>query len=454
MNFDLNALQTFLNVNLGDNDAIANLGKDNAIRQKGSYYGPLGALFRKGTTQTANNEVRAALLRSLGNAFNLSGMSEKDGKVYFSKGFMDKLEKLIGPDFKRGDFGVGDDGTVSSGKPLTQRRIDAIVSKALTAGGELDVRGYEKKLAAIQKEVRGMGQKAVEFYEDVGRALNFYKNEIDRVIAKTPGYDPKEAYLFDDDEVESSPFMTFDYEKKRNVPLRSGSQVRDHLASATIANNPLKMYIHLENAFPTLNTEIKGPEDFEKLQNYMKRTVRNFIQLSIDCFQAAKGDKDAMREFTKLLEYHDPCLDGRTDELGEFAMKHLPKLDMVAGNDGPAQLLPADEVAEDGTEIRIPPDRTPSHTENTKLDDCLYQEIYAFKDAVPNAKGWSDIAGVIKKRLVGQTRPIAVLNEMTGAPEPLMKDGVQVVRPVTAEDIDRIGPTCCQITCAFDKIEV
>ena len=48
----------------------------------------------------------------------------------FSKAFMDRLEKLLGPAFKREDFGVGADGTVSSGKPvvraITETDIDAI----------------------------------------------------------------------------------------------------------------------------------------------------------------------------------------------------------------------------------------------------------------------------------------------------------------------------------------
>lgn len=42
---------------------------------------------------------------------------------------MDKLEKLLGKELKRGDFGIGSDGTVTSGKPLTARRIRAIINK-------------------------------------------------------------------------------------------------------------------------------------------------------------------------------------------------------------------------------------------------------------------------------------------------------------------------------------
>ena len=51
--------------------------------------------------------------------------------------------------------------------------------------------------------------------------------------------------------------------------------------------------------------------------------------------------------------------------------------------------------------------------------------------------------------MVGLTRPIATLNN--GVPEPLLENGKPVIRPVTAEDIDRLGPACCEITFAFNE---
>ena len=35
--------------------------------------------------------------------------------------------------------------------------------------------------------------------------------------------------------------------------------------------------------------------------------------------------------------------------------------------------------------------------------------------------------------------------------KPLMKDGVQVVRAITAEDVDKVGPVCAQILGIFDE---
>ncbi len=48
--------------------------------------------------------------------------------------FMTRLEQMIGVDvFKRGDFGVaGANGEVTSSKPLTERRISAILERVET----------------------------------------------------------------------------------------------------------------------------------------------------------------------------------------------------------------------------------------------------------------------------------------------------------------------------------
>ena len=144
MSFNLSALDTFRNVNLGGADAIANLGEGDKIVKKNDYHGAIGAMFRGRKTEAANNAVRTELLCSLGNAFGLEGVGRNDkGVVTFSKDFMDKLAKLLGPDFKREDFKIAADGTVSSGKPLTQRRLSAIVRQAtLAARGEVDAAIY------------------------------------------------------------------------------------------------------------------------------------------------------------------------------------------------------------------------------------------------------------------------------------------------------------------------
>ena len=135
MSFNISALNTFRNVNLGGDNAIANLNGEGGIKKNKELGNFIGRMFRLPTTKANNNAVRAELLRSLGQAFGLGGVSERDGKLHFSADFMARLESILGRDvLKTGDFEIGADGSVTSGKPLTQRRITAIVNKAVQEG--------------------------------------------------------------------------------------------------------------------------------------------------------------------------------------------------------------------------------------------------------------------------------------------------------------------------------
>ncbi len=130
--FNPNALSAFSNVNFGRDDAIANLGDGNGLVHNGDRGFGIFAKIRFSSTKANNNAVRTELLRALGQAFNLQGVGEQGGRTTFSQEFMNKLEEILGPDFKRGDFGIDANGEVKSGKPLTQRRIQAVYNAART----------------------------------------------------------------------------------------------------------------------------------------------------------------------------------------------------------------------------------------------------------------------------------------------------------------------------------
>ena len=131
--FNPQALSAFSNVNFGNEDAIANLGKGDRLVQKDELGTFLLKPFRLPSTRNRNNAVRTELLKALGQAFGLDGYKVDGGKTTFTAEFMDELEKLLGPDFRRDDFGIKG-GEVKSGKPLTQRRITAIVNAARAKG--------------------------------------------------------------------------------------------------------------------------------------------------------------------------------------------------------------------------------------------------------------------------------------------------------------------------------
>ena len=157
--FNPDALSMFSNVNFGQDDAIANLngGKDGLV-QNGTRGLGVFAKMRFKSTKANNNAVRTELLKALGQAFGIDGVTTvKGGKTKFSDGFMRRLEEILGPEaFKRGDFGIKN-GVVDSGKPLTQRRITAIVNAARAkgeeavdeAGDDLEIKGQDRNIGTV-----------------------------------------------------------------------------------------------------------------------------------------------------------------------------------------------------------------------------------------------------------------------------------------------------------------
>ncbi len=129
----LNAFRDLANRNASNNvDENTILQKDGDGFKSGGVWSKANIFrsIRLSSTKEANNEIRAALLESLGRAFNLEGMGQRDGKCTFSPAFMRALTDKLGAEiFKDGDFGMKDD-CVCSGQPLTQRRIAAIIQQA------------------------------------------------------------------------------------------------------------------------------------------------------------------------------------------------------------------------------------------------------------------------------------------------------------------------------------
>ena len=141
--------------------------------------------FRSGETEKRNNAVRTELLKALGQAFNLQGVGEHGGKTTFSDEFMRRLSDILGPAFKRGDFGI-EDGVVASGKPLAQRRIKAICNAALAkAEMPYDGKAYSAKIDSIMGRFSGkrMAPVAVlkvrEYALTIRKTIEFLENGMD-----------------------------------------------------------------------------------------------------------------------------------------------------------------------------------------------------------------------------------------------------------------------------------
>ena len=189
--FNPQALNAFAKFNVGNNNAIANLGEGGNLVQKDA----LGFMrFRLPSTKERNNAARTELLKALGNAFSIDGVTERDGKTRFSAQFMNRLEEILGPEvFKREDFGL-EGGEVASGKPLTQRRITAIV-KAACAKSEsgYDATAYSAKADAIADAFKGRDPNALStrtaqrYVDAMKRTIDWLENDLEGFDAAVPG---------------------------------------------------------------------------------------------------------------------------------------------------------------------------------------------------------------------------------------------------------------------------
>ena len=428
MSFNLSALDTFRTANLGGADAIANLGEGDKIVKKNDYHGAIGAMFRGRKTEAANNAVRTELLRALGNAFGLEGVGRNDkGVVTFSKDFMDKLAKLLGPEFKRDDFGVGADGTVKSGKPLTQRRITSIVRQAtLAARGEFDAAIYRAKLGSIGEALAKMPpntkyvDSAKAYFAYAGKCLDFLENDFEGLIQENPDWSEHRA--------KTDP----DYDVPRFCFVRPGQYEGEPCANRNLFVNyiaydsSIKPVLHYE--LYDLPKELKTPEDVKTLKDYVRNTIRMFIQTSTDLFLDAQKAGKLPELMYKIDDKPGACMDDKASLPGKWR-KDLG-------------LMGADDLSGVAT-----------HDKNQPLNQCIANVISAIVKANPDNVGeWKDVADQVKKDLVGVIRPIDVPEIVTSRSKdgeelvqhkfrPLIGEtGKPVVRAITEADIDAIGP--------------
>ena len=114
------AYEAFSKTAFSSNDAIAKLGAEGSVGESGRLGSVFSRIGRSTAEKMDHNAVRTALLKSLGQAFGIAGMSTtEDGKTTFSPEFVASLEKLLGKGVLRtGDFKIAADGTVSSGKDI------------------------------------------------------------------------------------------------------------------------------------------------------------------------------------------------------------------------------------------------------------------------------------------------------------------------------------------------
>ena len=431
MSMEINTthLAMFRDVKLGSENAIANVGTDGKSVVQNKELGSLfSRLFRSKTEESLNNAARTALLKSLGQAFGLSGMTESGGTTKFSADFMKKLEGILGRDvLKTGDFKISSDGTVSSGKPLTKRRIDAIINKAvLVSPGAYNYADYKAKLDYVRTRLdampatmdKGDVEGAKQKFNLAEKMMNFVKDEIPGLIVDN---DPDD--IFDYDPTIDAPLM-FKMRTEgggtRNAALNSFSAINSYVGERIGAPFHLQENI-LGGKFNTRLSDVKDPKKQipEYFKNVMTAYATTIIDLFIECEKLGKLDK-----FVKALNDYAICTEAKTSALIEFRLNEIP--------------------SEDGPVV--------THNSDQPLDQCIGREIAAMVEKNPDlmeSDDFKDFAEEIKKNLVGTIRPITVPQHTAGGIKfvPLMDgNNKPVVRAITAEDIDRLGQACIDAT--------
>ena len=476
MAINLSALDMFRTANNWTADSIANLD-GGAIKKAGEYKGFLGSLGRTKIEKAANNEMRTELLKALGTAFGVNGMSEKDGKVRFTRNFLAKLEKILGADFKRDDFKLDVEGYVASGRPLTARRIKAILSKASDAvlkpetkpdtisedtdsDGEIEtfssktektgktakaagpsrtgglrkeaVYGpYMEKLATIQKEVAHEDEHVVAFFKRVATTLDYLYEELDverrapeapdcsalrldqalefeRELGDAPLDEPGKFEYYDNKSGEFKPFKADEFSKFLWDRLGGGLL---HTERSKFANGV--------------------SPDIAPLKKYVIDNARLFVMKSIDLYFASK-EAGKLNSYFAYLQEPGACIEQQCINMIGFEEKNLVKPSTMSAEEVRALNLIADGKAAD----------LPEDTVNQFMDVL---EDFEGEKFFSKEKGWNkEVSDRVKAQLRGKRCTMQDFDAPhklgEKVPELIGESGLPVVKVLTDELIDELGP--------------
>ncbi len=449
--FNMAALDSF-NRAINDNDnAIVNVDRenDNRLKYNGTFRSAnIFRWMRSPATKAANNEVRTQLLKSLGEAYGLNGMTTRsDGKVKFSQDFINNLRNRLGAELKIDDFGINRDGLVTSGKPLTVRRIKEIIAKAsehdlnvrtasnvntsasnliintASSGSEsdFDINSYKNKLNEPFKKMGGLSgitgaQKCLSFLEKLGSKP---------LVREDPDYDFFRVTSDNEEEREKLVrFQYYDVNQQKYVPMKRF----DDLANYLNDEDTLGMPIHLEyQPFRPQNYKDGDKHGPEAMEKYVKHNITEYVRLVADLYYDCKK-AGKLNDYESKMRYPGGCLEARLGKASEFKEK-----------------LGVTELSDNEVDNVRDMQRLADTGENVPLHKCIFAELNAIISD-PNAEqgeDWNAYADRVKKNLCGKKHPIteAFTNEKGRIDfRPVMENGKPVVREITAADLDKIGP--------------
>ena len=473
-NINLAALDMFRTAKNWTADSMANLDGGNAIKNVGEYGGRLSALGRSKIEKAANNAMRTELLRALGEAFNMQVMTDSDGKARFTRDFLRKLERVIGSDFKRDDFTLDAEGYVCSGRPLTARRIKAILSKvevaSLDSNGKTEAASTGKsvgtgktgpvktpfglrkeiynpffeKLDVIKGKIGKTPEHVQKFYARIGKSLDYLANQLDTeresenapdksALRNDQGYEFEVLELGGKFKPGMNKFECYDPKQGKYVPMRNTDVFNKSILWHAIGGG----FIHLERAKRTNEEGQKvtfRPDeapDIQPLRKYIADTLRLLVSKSIDLYFASE-EAGKLDEFFEHLKEPGACIEDQGLHLVQFEAEHLTKSNAMSAEDARRLELIADGKAPDLPETTV-------NQFMMVLDEFEGEEFFS-----PD-KGWNkELADAVKAELRGKRCTMQDFNAPhklgEKVPELTGENGLPVVRELTDELIDELGP--------------
>ena len=473
-NINLAALDMFRTAKNWTADSMANLDGGNAIKNVGEYGGRLSALGRSKIEKAANNAMRTELLRALGEAFNMQVMTDSDGKARFTRDFLRKLERVIGSDFKRDDFTLDAEGYVCSGRPLTARRIKAILSKvevaSLDSNGKTEAASTGKsvgtgktgpvktpfglrkeiynpffeKLDVIKGKIGKTPEHVQKFYARIGKSLDYLANQLDTeresenapdksALRNDQGYEFEVLELGGKFKPGMNKFECYDPKQGKYVPMKNTDVFNKSILWHAIGGG----FIHLERAKRTNEEGQKvtfRPDeapDIQPLRKYIADTLRLLVSKSIDLYFASE-EAGKLDEFFEHLKEPGACIEDQGLHLVQFEAEHLTKSNAMSAEDARRLELIADGKAPDLPETTV-------NQFMMVLDEFEGEEFFS-----PD-KGWNkELADAVKTELRGKRCTMQDFNAPhklgEKVPELTGENGLPVVRELTDELIDELGP--------------
>ena len=184
-------------------------------------------------------------------------------------------------------------------------------------------------------------------------------------------------------------------------------------------------------------------EDLEKDKRYLFNTTQLVVQKMVDLYFECKN-AGKLNTFMSFLENGlSGCMEEKGNRLTKFEEEHFGRENAEGEQMSKAEIAELERIAD--APVGAPVDKQIYGViEELQKNDAKYKDL----------DEWKDFAGPIKEKLLGKMATIMSFTKDEARNqykfEPLLnKQGQPVVRKLTEEDIDRMGPACLYNTLGY-----